>query len=522
MKTIPLIIILLFIITLSQAQTPVRYTYDYLTKIFTDNNGEALTPKRNSGDWEVNAKKGETVRIEIINLNRVLYKTETTKSEIDFNIALPSAFKSIKLPPYAFNKPSLQALSDSLGSLKKLEEDLNSIYRSFENYNEQLKRFQKFENALYAISRNCRDDYAIIQGKLITDTKIFVKDPGYISDNETSPEKVGNGLKEYLDDLQNNIANSAEYLKSTIPVYIQQLEKQYDEIIKTHQTDIEELTNRSWENESEKSSIFDHINTLKYKIKKLEDSLKKDKSEINLLKEISDSASELLSQHEKNNKFYLLHRAYLLLANKSNFKYLSETVSVNKDITTINVSIIPTDLNECSPPEKIDIIFKIKAINGVKVDFSSGAFWSSGLGNMDFLDANYYYKYHTADTREIIRSDRKAYEGMLSVGGLAHLYCRTKRTWQTGFNAGVSTTAGFDNLNFHFGGSLFKFINSSDRLILNLGITLKSTKLLDRGLTAGKIYTKLESPDAIPLISVFPKIGGFVSISYNFSRLKGE
>ncbi len=531
MKTTTLTFALLFVVTLSRAQ--IIFTYDYLAKEFISIQGQNQSDSARcivtlNKDSEVYLKADKILQIKIVNLNRVLYKIETTKSEVDFNIALPSAFKSIKLPPYIVTGSIAHSPSsvDSLKSLQAVRGYVNQIYLNFEKYNRKLERIPKFENALYAISRNCIDNYSTIETRLINITKDFVNDAVYIPEHERSPKEVGKGLKRYLDDLQNNIATDADALKSAIPKYIEFLNENHEKSIEELEQDIKnlknQLSNLSQKNHLFKNKINDDIDKINTEIATEKDSLPIKIEKIKRLNEISNSAHELLTQYEKNNKFYFLHRAYLLLANESNFQYESESVSVSKDLTTVKISITPNDLNECGSPEKKEIKIKIKAESGVKVDFSSGVFWSSGLGNKSFLDPNYYYIYHTADTREIIRSDRKPYEGMLSIGGLAHLYFRSKGKFKGGFNAGVSTTAGFDNLNFHLGGSLLSFINDSDRLILNLGITLKSTKLLDRGLTPGKVYTKLESPDAIPLISVFPKLGFFASISYNLSRLKGE
>ncbi len=531
MKATKLTLMLLFIVTLSRAQ--IVFTYDYLAKKFIASQGQNYTDSAKSvaalnKDSQVYLKKDDVVQIKIINLNRVLYKIETTKSEVDFNIALPSAFKSIKLPPYIITGSIAHSPSsaDSLKSLQGVREYVSRIYLNFKTYNEKLERIPKFENALYAISRNCREDYPAIESQLIDITKSFVNNIRYIPVSERSPKEVGKGLKKYLDDLQNNIAMDASALKLAIPEYIRFLNESHNESVLELEQDIETLTDQlnstPQKNHLLRNEIINNINTTKHTLALEKDSLSIKIKEISRLNEISDAATELLTQYEKSNKFYFLHRTYLLLANKSNFQYQSDRISVDKDLTTVKISIAPNDLNECESPEKKEIKVKIKAKSGAKVDFSSGAFWSSGLGNRNFLDPNYYYIYHTADTREIIRSNRKPYEGMLSIGGLAHLYFRGKGKFKGGFNAGMSTTAGFDNLNFHLGGSLFRFINDSDRLILNLGITLKSTKLLDRGLMPEKTYTKLESPDAIPLISEFPKLGFFASISYNLSRLKGE
>ena len=41
-------------------------------------------------------------------------------------------------------------------------------------------------------------------------------------------------------------------------------------------------------------------------------------------------------------------------------------------------------------------------------------------------------------------------------------------------------------------------------------------------LKMGKIYSVEESPDEIPTVNVFPKVGAFISITYNVSRFAKE
>ena len=89
---------------------------------------------------------------------------------------------------------------------------------------------------------------------------------------------------------------------------------------------------------------------------------------------------------------------------------------------------------------------------------------------------------------------------------------------KVGGSLGVSTTADFADLNFHAGPSLI--IGDKDRFILTAGLTLKSSKVLDQGLDVDQVYNNLKLPDDVPTVSVFPKAGWFIGVSYNINLLK--
>ena len=109
---------------------------------------------------------------------------------------------------------------------------------------------------------------------------------------------------------------------------------------------------------------------------------------------------------------------------------------------------------------------------------------------------------------------------MLSVGALMHFYKRTTSCAKIGGSIGVSTTADFETLNFHAGPSII--IGNENRFIITGGITLKSSQQLDRQLEMKKTYGTNESPDEIPTVSFFPKVGAFIAITYNVSRFSKE
>ena len=88
------------------------------------------------------------------------------------------------------------------------------------------------------------------------------------------------------------------------------------------------------------------------------------------------------------------------------------------------------------------------------------------------------------------------------------------------FSPGLSTSAGFDQLNFHLGVSLI--FGNKNRLLVTGGLTLRETKILDRNFDLDTAYETSALPESPPTISVFPKAGYFISLTYNFSKFKSE
>lgn len=196
------------------------------------------------------------------------------------------------------------------------------------------------------------------------------------------------------------------------------------------------------------------------------------------------------------------------------FTYTSEVMTAITDEVKFTLTIEPTEINTCDLNGKRIIVVKVKVKGGLKIDFSTGAFFNGGSNK--FLGNTYYYRNIDENSRLITTAERGS-RNMLSVGALMHFYRRSVKKVNLAGSVGVSTTANLSDLNFHIGPSVL--LGRKDRIAISAGLTLKSSPVLDRQLEVDKVYSKLQSPDEIPTVQAFPVAGYFFAITYNFSKL---
>jgi hypothetical protein len=94
-----------------------------------------------------------------------------------------------------------------------------------------------------------------------------------------------------------------------------------------------------------------------------------------------------------------------------------------------------------------------------------------------------------------------------------HIYWRNGTDFQPAICFGVSTKD-LNKLNFHAGLSFI--MGSSQRFILNAGVTMAKTSLIDDKYYEGQVLHKSSAQNPIP-VSDFTKIGGFFAITYNLA-----
>ena len=203
--------------------------------------------------------------------------------------------------------------------------------------------------------------------------------------------------------------------------------------------------------------------------------------------------------------------------NASNFTFITDPVKVEADEVTFDIKISSEGLLPCNIPNKKSILEKYKTKGGWKFDFSTGVFFN--FGDEDFLGREIQYK--PVDTANVtIESKDGSNRALLSIGALMHIYKRKCGKVQIAFSPGLSTTTGFDELNFHLG--LSAIFGRKNRIVFTGGLTFREAKILDTNYEYDTIYKKDELPESPPTIKVFPRTGGFVSLTYNFSKFKSQ
>ena len=101
-----------------------------------------------------------------------------------------------------------------------------------------------------------------------------------------------------------------------------------------------------------------------------------------------------------------------------------------------------------------------------------------------------------------------------------HIYKRTTKKVNWAISPGLSASTDFDQLNFHLGGSAI--FGHKNRIVITAGVTLRESKILDKSFKLDTEYNTADLPEAPPAIKVFPRFGYFLSLTYNFSKFKGE
>jgi hypothetical protein len=205
------------------------------------------------------------------------------------------------------------------------------------------------------------------------------------------------------------------------------------------------------------------------------------------------------------------------MINCSNFTFTSGPIKIKSDEVKIDIRITSNKQLPCNIPTTVGISETYRTEGGWKVDFSTGVFFSGG--NPDFLGRELQYK-SVDDSTVIIESRDGGKRLLLSIGALMHIYHRSGGCVNWAISVGLSTSTAFDGLNYLLGGSIL--LGDENRIVITGGAMLKESKILDKNYKYDTRYLKKDIPGSPPAIKVFPQIGWFVSLTYNFSTFTTE
>jgi hypothetical protein len=456
----------------------------------------------------------EKVTIEVNNVNRKLFKVETTESKTDFNVAVPEALKGIKLP--GFLNLSLPSVSpdqgqdlvvekDAADTVTVYEERIKALFDEIENKGTMLNAATLLYNQLNNTLKTCNLSAGQVQDSLNLHLYTYLQLPN--ARNTYPTPAMITELQTILNSLPAAAAKAFDELQRLVPNYIRMVKAEQQSAIETQEQTVNRATRRNKQEAQEKLRA---LKTERELFQQTE----------TLLKEQMAEAKELVSEMRKfeaENKIEELLTLARIMNNTRNFSFTSEVIESEKDETRYKITIIPEGINACGINDKKTAEVVLQTAGGLKIDFSTGVFILGGRG--EFLGDTYYWENIDANTRKIVKAERGS-RLQLGIGALAHFYKRSYKPLKGAFSMGVSTTSGFDDLNFQLGPSLI--FGNKDRLILTAGLALKSVRVLDKKLQVGVPYEKENSPDDIPTVSQFPKTGWFVGLTYNLSRLKSE
>lgn len=450
-------------------------------------------------------KHGEKLKLEITNINKNLWTILDSSTQQSFNTDIPDIFKGIKLPSYLnleLPAPAQQdgAMSPGGGAMKL--DDIKLYLKTIADAQAKMTDAIELNNTYKELYMDCAQEFDDIEKILIDKTKTFL--PGGENSRKTQPSALEKLLKKQVTESR----EALKKLKGGLPLYTEQ---QYNKIAASMKGPIWEFKNTALpktdaryislgkaaqQAESDNETIKRHIESLNEALKNAETVVAE------LEKFLSDGKiAEFVSNYN--------------LINKSNFTYYTEELKVKEDLVNLNLTFTATKPLACNIPAKQNLDIKLSTYGGVKIDFSTGIFVM--FGNQDFLGRDLYYKPVDSATVSIAAKDGGK-RALLGIGALMHIYWRTGRKINYAISPGLSTTTGFDVANFHLGGSLLT--GGKNRLAITAGLTLKESKILDKQYQLGTSESKATLPEDPPSIKVFPKAGWFVSLTYNWSKLK--
>lgn len=454
-------------------------------------------------------------RIEIQNINRFLYTVTAEKTERNFHTETPEILKGIKLPgfltistpPELANAP----LKDNNAiELTALDSVIQKLYNSIKGKSEQLNNAAYLSREVNIATSNCKDNFTAIEKRLLDSINNFTG-------------KVDRDISTATDRVARLIITNRE----TAVQELAYLTKITGELIKYTEGKIvnkkEEIRNAEYNIQNEKAnsrppgSVSIDLKKLfeaQYKATESLNDLIKSKDGLAANLKEAEEAVEAMKKFEKEGELEKLIDG-MLAVNIRNFTYETELFTAKKDEIIYKITTAAEKPLPCNLPQTRTITVKGRTYNGWRFDFSTGVFLNTG--NADFQGAGFSYKKINDDSSTIRRTDAGK-SILLSVGGLLHLYYLQDGFIKPGISIGVSSSSGFDILNLH--GGLSIILGDKQRFIISAGLTLRESKVLDREYQLNQPYKTALLPDTPPVTTIFPKAGGFFSLTYNIT--KGE
>ncbi len=406
------------------------------------------------------------VCIYIKNINRNIFKVEDTFKEKEFNTSPPATFTGLKLP--GFISPGGAGSTSNLLGLSSVDippqnekdkanyDALIRLVQQVEIYSEKIDNSTDLNNTFLNLASNCDLPYSNIRDSAIHSILAYQNLSVPLASFTDYAESLRDSINSYLDKV---LSAKVQFYKILNPLM--------------------EVGDKSDLDLSEFDGLVDDVKKFK----------QENKIEI------------LISNLEK------LSEAY--------FTYTTKPVTPKKDEIEINIDISAEKLN-CKRNVPVNYNQTYKIIGGLKIDFSTGVFFS--MGSHDFKGRDLEYVPEGSDSTVIINDKNSNNALMISIGALAHFYRRTNKTTHLAFSPGVSTTLNFDAVNIHVGGSII--FGRENRGILTIGPVFRETKILRNGYGYNKEYLKKLLPDDPPTSNKFPAVGAFIAFTYNISRFQ--
>jgi hypothetical protein len=235
-----------------------------------------------------------------------------------------------------------------------------------------------------------------------------------------------------------------------------------------------------------------------------------------LLTEI-ESIKNIVDKYDYNELFQNTNSLLNELNNSNNFFICSDPIQANKDIITFDIKISPKkNINSLSQLENRSFTSTIPIYGGIKIDFSTGLFITTGLHNR-----KYFITKMPNDTSTSILSESKNNNLIQpSLGALMHISPRWTNDYfkpSISFGFGLNSTD-ITKSNIFLG--LSAILGSQERFIISSGVSfsqvdyLKGEYPLDNPIKTSIINKELTEKSF--------RAGWFISFTYNLSNEKKE
>lgn len=513
MKKLLLLVVFIFnMFTLSYSQSKIKGSKERKDTVITVDFLKLKDYADTSRLWH-----RSTVKVRLINFNRNLYTVESSKTEANYNSDAPAIFSGIKVPGFLSISPSVKSVTADFSETPdenfikpvKKNSNLDPSKQIPELLDEIKRRAIKLDgsailnNDLVNVALSCGVKYDNIVAQEITLVNSYLN-----PFNSNSVSDLRKNLKDSVIKYSSGTLELITYLNKLISLTTDALEAK----IEANKNSIDEDTACVNNIINKPAVIANCKNDIIEKTKEIKD-IEKELKKIAICKAEADETAKEIKSFIKENKPNILLTNFDLI-NESNYVYETDVTKLKVDELTYNIKVKAEKALACNSPREKNIEIAILNRSGFKIDFSTGVFINGG--NKDFMQRDYYYKAIDSSSVSIQTYDRGK-RALLSIGALMHLYFRNSCKVNAGLSLGVSTTTGFDALNFHAGPSIM--IGRKDRIVISGGITFKESKVLADGRELGVTYTKSDLPEAPPTVGRFPISGWFISLTYNWSKL---
>jgi hypothetical protein len=469
--------------------------------------------------------------VKLKNINRFAYKdANATQTGMDFNTEVPSALQGVKLPGFltpSDKKPQNAAkeLEHNRGNLTKSKNvkkedtclkicpcptvaDYTSLKLSFKNSfiflqknDSEFKNLSELIRKLELLQKNVTDSFPIITQKKET----------LLSEYHIAYPYSDSSIRVYYEDLLKKSLDEQKKLNSTASRITDMLDSTLQKSCLSDTTRLLRcLLCKTCKNANYKRILLS-LDSSRKCAQQFELNINSIDKIVSKVKE----AVEAMNKLKQDGKIDVAQNDYNILS-EQNFSLTVDEFLAKNDVHEVVFTANAADPQPSNQLQKRTIKLTGITTGGMKVDFSIGALIN--FGSDEFLGPQYYYVTVNDSTKQIQQTVH-ANKAMLSVGALMHVYWRLYSWVKPALSWGVSTTTGFDQVNFHLGlSAIIGKPGTKNRLIISTGATLKESSILDSRYQLTTPYKGL--PDDVPVSKTFPKSGWFFALTYNFTAGK--